>query len=368
MKKILIAILAILILASSFAACKPAATDAPQTSPATVGSLSEPAQTSPATNETPSEPASTDETTEEEQPQSILYRYATAEEGRELLMSNTAYYAGFTENDLQYRLKKADATLADMDEYLAFAKEQVIDFTDEQKAKIDGKIGEIVGKLNDNGYILPPIDEIVFVNTTMKEESGAGGYTHGTQIYLNAAQICALNETEQYSWILEYMLVHELFHCLTRCNPDFRAEMYKLIRFTVQEKDFELPPSVLEYYISNPDVEHHDAYATFTIDGQPTDCFLAFVTKEHYAKEGDTFFTTATAALVPVDGSDVYYYPEDTSDFLEVLGGNTGYTVDPEECMADNFAYLIVYGLTGPDGSGFASPEIIEGIAAYLQK
>ena len=42
--------------------------------------------------------------------------------------------------------------------------------------------------------------------------------------------------------------------------------------------------------------------------------------------------------------------------------------IDPEECMADNFAYAIVYGLNGQDGKGYNSPEIIEGIIDYLKQ
>ena len=42
--------------------------------------------------------------------------------------------------------------------------------------------------------------------------------------------------------------------------------------------------------------------------------------------------------------------------------------IDPEECMADNFAYAIVYGLDGQDGKGYNSPEIIEGIIDYLKQ
>ena len=41
---------------------------------------------------------------------------------------------------------------------------------------------------------------------------------------------------------------------------------------------FSLPPCVLERYISNPDVEHHNSYATFLIDEQPVDCFTVYVT------------------------------------------------------------------------------------------
>ena len=91
--------------------------------------------------------------------------------------------------------------------------------------------------------------------------------------------------------------------------------MYQLIHFTVQDEDFPIPPSVEEYFISNPDVEHHNAYATF-----------------------------------------------------EILGKNTDYVVDPEECMADNFGFLIAYDKDGPEGKGYPNPEIIEGIRSYLQQ
>ena len=40
---------------------------------------------------------------------------------------------------------------------------------------------------------------------------------------------------------LTVLLCHEMFHCLTRCNPEFREEMYSLINFTVVDHDFELP-------------------------------------------------------------------------------------------------------------------------------
>ena len=32
---------------------------------------------------------------------------------------------------------------------------------------------------------------------------------------------------------------------------------------TITDTEYELPPCVLERYISNPDVEHHNSYATF---------------------------------------------------------------------------------------------------------
>lgn len=304
-----------------------------------------------------------DSTQESTQAVTIDHRYASKEEGAQLLLDNEEYYAGFSRNDLDFRSQSLTGT---MEEYQEFAKEQVLDFTDQQKEYLDMHLDAIASRMTENGYKLPELDQIVFISTTMKEECDVLAYTHGTQIYLDGATIESYIGNSEKDKTIEYVLAHELFHCLTRCSPEFRAEMYKLIHFTVQDKDFEIPPSVMEYFISNPDVEHHNAYATFEIDGKDIDCFMAFITTRHFEKEGDRFFDCSSTALVPIDGTDTYYLPEQAANFDEVLGTNTGYVVDPEECMADNFAYLIAYDKEGPEGKGYPNPEIIEGIRSCL--
>ena len=57
-----------------------------------------------------------------------------------------------------------------------------------------------------------------------------------------------------------------------------------------------------------------------------------------------------------------------TAEVHEPDGTNTGYVTDPEECMADNFAYAMLYGMKGKDGKGYPNPEIIQGIIDYLKQ
>ncbi len=297
----------------------------------------------------------------------IAHRYASASEGKDLLLSNDNYYAGFNQNDLDFRMQKTGAT---MEAYKSFVSKQLRDFTDDEKKLLDGYLAEMAALLAERGYTLPPIDELVFVKSTMAEECDAGGYTHGTTIYLSAELLESFASTGEYYGyrdILKLLLWHELFHCLTRCNPDFKADMYKLVHFSLHDEDYSLPPSVEEYHISNPDVEHHNSSATFSIDGKDVECFTDWVTTKHFQKEGDNFFDCATTALVPVDGTDTFYTPDQAANFDEVFGKNTEYVTDPEECMADNFALAMAYGMAGPDGSGYESPEIIEGIIAILK-
>ena len=300
----------------------------------------------------------------------IKYRYASKSEGTQLMLSNTAYYESFSQNDLDYRMQKKNAG---MEEYLSFAKEQVLDFSAKEMKLIDRLIKDMEKKLSKNGYVLPAIDEIVFVKTTTLEECEAGGYTHGSDIFISEELFDgAINgedrETkEDYTFYLRMVLWHELFHCLTRNNPDFRAKMYNLIHFTIADEDFRLPPSVFEYHITNPDVEHHNSYATFSINGKDIDCFVDFVTEKHFEKEGDNFFDSGVTALVPTDGTDIFYTPDQADNFDEVFGKNTEYVIDPEECMADNFAYAMLFGPDGPEGDGYPNPEIIGGILLIVK-
>lgn len=289
--------------------------------------------------------------------QKIPHRYASAEEGRELLLSNTGYYSGFTQNEIEFRMKKSDAT---MEELLRVSADEIRDYSLIEKHFINHEIAKMVLKLAWKGYKLPEIDQIVFVKSDMSLEMGNSGYTHGTQIYLNSGFITAysfMSVIPGFSKFFDELLWHEYFHCLSRCNPEFRARMYSLIHFTVADSDFELPPCVRERYLSNPDVEHHDSYATFVIDGQSIDCFTVWITRARSEEDFDD-----TVALVPIDGSDTYYTKEQASNFDDVFGTNTGYVIDPEECMADNFAYAMFYGVKGKDGKAYPNPEIIQGV------
>lgn len=291
----------------------------------------------------------------------IPHRYASAEEGRELMLSNTEYYANITQADIDNRMGRNDATL---DELLDVTTAEIKDFNIIEKYIIDRRIANMVRLLNRNGYELPQLDEIVYIKTDMAYEGGGfSGYTHGTQIYLNSVNIMAsiIPGAGEY---FDQLMWHELFHCLTRSNPEFRSEMYSLIDFNVTGTDFELPSCVQNLYKSNPDVEHHDSYATFIIDGQPVDCFVVWIYLERSADSS----SDSTPVLVPIDGTDTYYLPEQASNFYEVFGTNTDYVIDPEECMADNFKFAMYYGINGADGQGYPNPEIIQGVIDIMSR
>ncbi len=132
------------------------------------------------------------------------------------------------------------------------------------------------------------------------------------------------------------------------------------------DADFELSDAIRERMISNPDVEHHDAWASFDIRGQKRDCVVVFTTGRPFEQPGDSFFDDMVTGLVPIDDLSTMYTSDDASNFWDVFSRNTDYVIDPEETLADNFSYAILYGLDNPDD--YANPEIIEAIETILKR
>lgn len=298
----------------------------------------------------------------------IPHKFASLEEGAELIRTNNDYYEKYTQNDIEFRMRKSGATI---DELIDVSVDSVKKFNIFEKYYIDRRVAKMYRKLKRNDYMLPNVDEITFVKMNMDLEGGVSGYTHGSEIYLNGVNVTTytfLGIIPEFSKSMDELLWHELFHCLTRNNKEFRAEVYSLIGFTVADSDFELPHSLQEKVLTNPDVEHHDSYATFVIDGQEEDCFVAWITTKDYAEVLSGWNASEAVALVPIDGRDTYYLSELASNFDEVFGTNTYYVIDPEECLADNFAYAMLYGEKGRDGQGYPNPEIIQGIISIMKQ
>ena len=307
----------------------------------------------------------------------IHYRLATADEARTLMQGNTEHYAKMSQIDIDWRLKKTGGTLSELQE---MAWQQTRDFTEGEKQLFATAIGIIEDSLRQIGCSLPIPPEIVFIKTTMKEEGDPAAYTIKNQIFFGekfiAKRMPQVGKTaeENQAALMDFteVVAHELFHTTTRNSPAFRQQMYDLIGFTVMPKDIVFPEVITKRISINPDVEHMDNYAEFTIGGKKTRCeIVAFYTKtwaEAYAESGEdvNFFKYLKPFLVPIDDMSRTYTIEDASDFWDVVGRNTDYVIAPEECLADNFAFAVVRGMH--PAKPYETSELIRNIIALLKR
>ncbi|ORY22653.1 hypothetical protein LY90DRAFT_129196 [Neocallimastix californiae] len=145
--------------------------------------------------------------------------------------------------------------------------------------------------------------------------------------------------------------MHELFHCLTRNNPEFRKDMYNLIGFTIMDKEieFEFPKEVADLLYSNPDVEHRDYYATLEVNNAKKECVTLYSTKKPFENPGEMFDVYATVGFVPLDEPSVIYRFYNVTDFLGTYGvyGRDSFNEEPEEFLDCKFGNLMVDGIKG---------------------
>ena len=289
---------------------------------------------------------------------------ATVEEGQQLMRGRTLFHDQIREKCLAFLLQRKDGTLED---YIEYSASQVMEFTPEEEQRVNDVMAWLHDTLEAHGLQLPDPGTVTFVKSTGQEALGSAGYTSGGAVFLAWFTYAPEYYTDQ---MFRELVVHELSHCLSRLYPEYRQALYSLINFTVVDQDFDVPEEIMEQIVANPDVEHHNSYATFTINGEKKDCYLVFMTEDTFENPGDTFFSGMYSGVVPLDGSAVYKVGAigelcEVDDFWEVVGENTYYVEDPEEVMATNFAYALTWLDDGYDS--FASPEILEGIVDYLK-
>lgn len=262
--------------------------------------------------------------------------------------------------DRQIRLKKKHGT---KEELIEAFENDVQEWTEKEKQKLEGHFAFLEERINALDIDLRLTADIQLVKSTMVSEiGGVMGYTRGNSIFLSR-NFVDISDGWQRS-----LLAHELFHIVSRNNPELRKKLYKIIGFTVMDREIELPDDLKDLMISNPDVERHDSYITLTIEDKPQKCMMIF-----YSSRADivgaafTYFEAGLALddelkTICKEGKTLVYKPQEAVDLMDIVGRNTNYTIDPEEIMAENFNYLLMGKEDVPN------PEILKEIQDILKK
>lgn len=292
----------------------------------------------------------------------INLRFVDAAEARGILTSDEGITEQWGRFDYDFRLKRQGGARQD---FLSFAAEQTRDWTEGEKEKMQVTAENLNRMIREQRLNVPFPAEIKILKTTAEEEGGgAAGYTRRDYVVLREG-------VERISpRRLNHLLAHELFHILTRNHPNFRRDMYQLIGFHIAPEEFEFPADLRDLRISNPDVNRFDSYATFLIRGEKKDCSMLLYASSPY--DGGSFIQYLTVGLLPVkdgkveqkDGKSIIYSLQEADDFMEKVGKNTRYTIDPEEILAENFADVLL----NKDTKELATPELQEQMRELLQK
>ena len=291
----------------------------------------------------------------------ISYRFATRAEAQILITDIDNFTNRLNSFDINLRLGKENGRKSEL---LKLAMNETLNWSETEKKKITAAFKSLQAKIDKQKLKIKYPQEVILVKTSMKEEMNVAAYTRRNWIALGEKYI---NESTPES--LEYLLAHEMFHLLTRSNKDFKKSVYSVIEFNVTDRELFFPIDIIEKRISNPDIEMYDSYAEFTINGQKQKCSMMIYSAIPFSAE-KTLSDYLSVGLIPLNdsliplqenGQTVIYSIDQAEDFYQKIGKNTEYIINPEEILADNFAYLVTQKKNLPN------PEIIQKIAAILK-
>jgi hypothetical protein len=288
-------------------------------------------------------------------------KFASTDKAKELLTQEDEFTKSWSQFDIDSRMHKKNST---KEELFSYISEQTRDWTLDEQNKIQSIIESINKQILKQDFKIDFLDEIFFVKTTADEEGGAGGYTRANYVVLKEDVIT------QPIGELKQIIVHELFHILTRNNPGFRKEMYQIIGFELMN-NVEYPANIKDYRITNPDAPQIDSYIRVKVGGQSKECMMILYSTKDY--KGGDFFKYLNVGFMSLrgdsiktvdykDNEPVIYTFKQVTGFFEQVGKNTQYIIHPEEILADNFAFAIL------NKSGLPNPEIVDAIKTKLRE
>ena len=271
-------------------------------------------------------------------------QFASRETASAILSAEDAYTMRMSPFDRMLRLKSS--TPVSPAEYFAHMAANALEWTHADIAKLTPLMQRLSSALADYRLPLPPT--VLLVKTTGKEEVGAG-HTRANAIVLPTRSLAEDEDT------LFFLLAHELFHVMTRHDPDFRRKAYAQVGFR-QGQEVRLPAAVAPLQITNPDVPRHDSFIAVrtrgrTVEATPVLLSRSAVLDPEIGHELDDYWslrllvveqTSPAGTLEPRmrNGAPVLLRLREAMGYFDQVGRNTPYVIHAEEVLAENFAFM----------------------------
>ncbi len=275
----------------------------------------------------------------------------------------------------QIQTKTSDKEISS-EEFKAFLATEVSNWSNDERQQIYEMIKD-VRKLCDtlSPRIFPSPLRIIKVKTNHYGPDVY--YTKGHNIYLPE------NIFKNFSKEVHFpILVHEIFHIISRNNPDLRHELYTYIGFYPPNKKVKLNGFLEQRKLTNPDAVSYQYVINLEHDGKTYKAIpLISSIFDSYRKSHKAFFDYLTFDMYELLEMENHYLaitndtgkttipPEAMNSFFKQIKDNTQYIIHPEEIMADNFMLALLayskndYSKFSPEGK-----ELIMQITNRLKK
>ena len=300
--------------------------------------------------------------------------FADLHRAQEILGHKDPWAKQLSDFDLGARQKTAEPTT--LRAFLDFAAAAGMAWTAQEQASWTPVIDKLSAALEGLRLNVPNID---LVKTSGEEEFG-GTYTRRTAVMV-PPWMTSLPTTDPR--LAYFLLAHELFHVLSRRDPHLRDDLYALLGFRTVG-GFEYPAELEERRVSNPDSFEYLHIVTVQAGSESVDVLpvIQSLLPLNEVILLPDFFAALDIVLLAVDPSsgealrdgngDLIKYNFGNTNWVPLMSRNTGFIIQPEEVLAENFATLMEWRADGvlppanPGGFPVNDVELLTAIEGVL--
>jgi hypothetical protein len=296
--------------------------------------------------------------------QETRFAFATPAEARAALGAQDDYVRATS--TLERPVVMGSAEVMDTARFRAAMEATALEWTEDERRPFAGVLARLGPFLSAMKWKAPATILMVKASDRLME---GFPHTRGNAIVIQEG---VLREMLGRPAMVEFFVVHEAFHVLSRANPGLREELYSAIGFRACGS-VALPEALARLRLTNPDAPESRHAISVGWRGRPVEVlpFVHFTSEKVDPKAG--FVTQMQTSWLVVERRQDGCVARDEGATLEELeglrsqvGDNTGYLIHPEEILADNFALLYRETVT-PGVTRIRSPEILERLRSVLQ-
>ncbi len=269
--------------------------------------------------------------------------FAKLPEARRIITANDDYVKAMNGFDRSTRVKTDN--FISKKEYIRILSNQVLEWNSHDIKRIKSLIESF--QQNFNNYAIPLPTNVYFIKTSGMEDGGTA-YTRQNAIFL------PINILAKSNWLLTQIIIHELFHIMSRNDLDVKRKLYSIIGFYPLSAKISLAKNLDSIRITNPDAIDIQYYMNVSYKGKKIQVMPFTYSNDDYdIVLGGGVFRYLRFGLLRlknengqqsihlVKGKAHIINVHEVSGFYEQIGRNTHYIIHPEEILADNFIYLI---------------------------
>jgi hypothetical protein len=292
----------------------------------------------------------------------VDFKFLSSEESSVFLSTPDDFINSLTTLDLSLH-HETSATLT-IDYQLEFLKHTTLSWTPAEIVSIKSEIEIMKKAINDLDLDLNLPSEIKLIKTNGEDEFHAH-YTRSNAIIFPINKDFGIITTDAPT------VFHETFHILSRFNPNLMDQLYAVCNFK-KIPQFEIPKSIHNIALTNPDAFHYQHAITVTASGREIDVIPFFYSALKQGEINGPIEESKTFKLGLVDISTLNdeapkFYKTAETDYKLRAQVNSTYYIHPEEIMAENFRLLLMKAAKTNPMPAIKYPDVLERLTQILK-